>query len=266
MGALSIKEQFGQRNADRTHERGVIESDRSHGLGQFNARTSRMNAEKKAPGFGLTVGPDGTIQFTQGIGPGELTSKTKGGLEDEAIESIKGLDRLKAAGETFDREFLTLGGKVSAAITAGKEKLGFETSDADREKLTRYTEFKRAALANLNEYINRITGAAVGADEAPRLIAAMPSAGQGLFDGDSPTEFKAKYNAVVKDLERAAARSIYARRNGISYESIPLARMDSIMKDRAAQLRDLVKAEDPTRSKEEIDAEARRRFRAEFGG
>lgn len=63
-------------------------------------------------------------------------------------------------------------------------------------------------MQNLNQTIKDLTGAAMGVQEADRIIASLPNAGTDIFGGDSPTEFEAKLNNAVKQTKYALARKI----------------------------------------------------------
>jgi hypothetical protein len=91
-------------------------------------------------------------------------------------------------------------------------------------------------LQNLNQTIKDLTGAAMGVQEADRIIASLPNAGADIFGGDSPTEFEAKLNNAVKQTKYALARKNYALKKGLNWESTPLDSMPSIINKRGKEI------------------------------
>lgn len=261
---LGPKGMMEQANTDRSFEAGRTDAANAQKLGWYNADTSRMNANKKQPGMSLTL-PDGTV-FTQGIAPGDMTPKTKGALESQALEATDGLSRLEEVGRTFEDEFQTTSGRARALWARTKDIAGFEPEGEEKAYLERFSQFKSAALDNINRYIKEITGAAMSQAEAERITRSLPNPGTGLFDGDSPTEFKAKYDQAVTTLKRAKARAIYARNNGITNPmEIPLDRMQEIVGLRGKQIEDEIKAVNPTIGQDELRRQVMDKLNKEFG-
>ena len=294
----------GVMESDRGYNRGVLESDRSHNndtarLNIQRATARRAAANANAPntnigkliaardrlppghpnraafdaaitkatqstGMSITTADGTTIQT--GVPAGQMHRSTQKAVEGNILEADETLARLKGIGETFEEEYLTTRGRAKALIASGKDRLGVDLSVEDEAYLREFSQFKASAIANVNRTIQDLTGAAMGVQEAKRIISELPNPGSGLLDGDSPTQFKAKYDRVVRDVERARARAIYARNRGIGFESIPLGNMDSIMAERAKNLKEEVRQENPSASPNDITKEAKRRFRAEFGG
>ena len=91
-------------------------------------------------------------------------------------------------------------------------------------------------MQNLNQTIKDITGAAMGVQEAERIIATLPNAGADIFSGDSPTEFEAKLNNAITQTKYALARKQYSLRKGLNWENTPLDKMPSIINSRGAEI------------------------------
>lgn len=218
----------------------------------------------QSTGMSITTADGTTIQT--GVPAGAMHRSTQKTVEGNILEADETLARLKGIGETFEEEYLTTRGRAKALFASGKDRLGIDLSEEDEAYLREFSQFKASAIANVNRTIQDLTGAAMGVQEAKRIISELPNPGSGLLDGDSPTQFKAKYDRVVRDVERARARAIYARNRGIGFETIPLGNMDSIMAERAKNLKEEVRQENPSASPSDITKEAKRRFRAEFGG
>ena len=206
---------------------------------QWNQETNSwqpVGGSKAEGGTSLKVNPDGTIEFTQGgarINPGaELSKPTQNKVEEKALTSSEGLARLNSIQKSFRPEFMEIGTRFNQAWNAKLEKLGQPLSPEDQKSLTEYTTFSRNALSNLNDYIKEITGAALSEMEAKRIMAAAPNPGQGIFDGDSPTQFKAKMDAAINELTLANARSIYAAKVGINALDVSLTSMRDVVNKR----------------------------------
>ena len=123
----------------------------------------------------------------------------------------------------------------------------------------------------MNEYIKSITGAAMSEPEAQRILRGMPNPGQGLFDGDSPTEFKAKLDDAMKQTRLALARYEYIKRNGIGLTDragnavIPLERMPEIMNQRGRALEEQLRKANPRVTPQELQNSVRGILAKEFG-
>ncbi len=150
--------------------------------------------------------------------PGDFTKKTAGEIEKKLIDAQEGLARLKSIRDKLNPKFLQFPAKLKSALLAQKEKLGFAISDEDKKSLSEFAKFKRNAASNLNRYIKEITGAQMSEKETVRLTRAVPNAGVGLFDGDSPTVFKAKMDEAIANIEASARRFHHLRENGFISE------------------------------------------------
>ncbi|GAF75672.1 unnamed protein product, partial [marine sediment metagenome] len=70
--------------------------------------------------------------------------------------------------------------------------------------------------SNLNEYIKRVTGAAVTKSEVPRLYAAIPN------PEDSPTQFMDKLEKTQRNIQRVLIRRELAEDLGMEWSKISL--------------------------------------------
>jgi len=209
----------------------------------------------------------------QNYPPGALVpgKTTQGKIEEELRGTGARLSRLTQINSMFKPEFLNIQKRLSGSWSAIKEKLGGNLDPKDKQFLSEFSQFKQSAIEQLNQYINEITGAAVGATEAPRLISAMPNPGSGAFDGDSPTEFKTKLDSVMKQVKMAEARQVYALRNGLSLFDgkgnplITLERMPQIMNERGKAIEKEVRAKYPQLGPKDVQARVARQLGGEFG-
>jgi hypothetical protein len=157
--------------------------------------------------------------------------------------------------------------KLGFNLTAFKEKWEIgQVSEEEKQKLSEYTSFKRDSISSLNNYIKDITGAAMSVQEAERLIKGMPNPGMGMFDGDSPTEFKSKMNSVLGNLDRVIARSQYVLKHGLKdVKSIPLDSMGSIIDKRGEEIENEFKRLYPDKSESEVQSMTAGELSKEFG-
>lgn len=210
-----------------------------------------------------TKGPKApSVQISGPLLPGkEASNKVDTGL----LESGGRMARLTRIEQAFKPEFLTIEKKAGATWASIKEKAGVGLDKKERSDLEAFSRFKQEALANLNDYIKEITGAALSEMEAKRIMAAAPNPGQGLFDGDSPTEFKAKLDNTMRQVRMAEARYAYIKRRGFSINDVPLESMPAIMRQRDQELEQEVSTRFPNMNKKERDNLIKQQLAREFG-
>ena len=151
-------------------------------------------------GSGMGMGPAATNQYQQTL-----------------LGQSNQLARLSQIENSFRPEFLTFENKFGAWGAALAEKINPELlDDADRQALTDFTAFKRDSFENLNQTIKEMSGQAITAQEGVRLQRQIPSPGEGIFDGDSPTQFRAKLLATIQLMRHAMMRANYASKHGLS--------------------------------------------------
>lgn len=245
---LKMQDRPLQEYADPTSPTGTRLGTRPEALGKPGKPPSSMK---------LRVGKDGSVEFSQGPG-GDMGTKAQNTLEEKVINAQEGLSRLADISAKFKPDYQTIDTRFGAAWTALKEKWGSvklpviggvpflsdEIKPEDQELLREFTQYKRSGMDNLSRYIKEITGAQASIQEMDRITRGMPNPGEGVFDGDSPTEFKAKMDDTIMSLKLAQARASYARSNGLPAdperlaERISLPEMKEIMKKRAKQISD----------------------------
>ena len=181
-------------------------------------------------------------QLIKDLEQGNLGKEGRNEVDKKALATGEGLARLMAVKGGFKPEYLTIENRLGYAWNAAKEKyLGGRATLSPQQKaeLEAFTGFKADAIDNLNQYIKDITGAAMTDSEAKRIMAGMPNVGSGLFDGDSPTEFKSKLDAAVNRLKVAHARWTFAQKTGKPWTSIGLHEMGGIIQKRTDELQGL---------------------------
>lgn len=222
--------------------------------------------------------PEGGVSFTTTALPGQkgtLTPSIKTKAQQGILDTSAGIQRLDEIAGSLKPEFLELGTKWDNFKTRWKEKLSIPTSGAEREQLEDFASFRRDAIDNINRYIKEITGAQMSEREADRLRKATPDPGEGLLDGDSPTEFISKWKSAMKSLKLSQARYTYLLKNGMSDSAIKgmakndtlpgINKIEEIIKKRNKELESQIKKSNPNMSKADINQQIMQILRQEFG-
>jgi hypothetical protein len=224
--------------------------------------TAIANASKNAGG-GVNV----SVQT--GMPPLGKAGQTK--IDEGLLDTTKGVMTLSGIEGMFRPEFQQLAPRAGAMWASWKDKAGVELDPTERKFLTDFSAYKRNSINAMNEYIKSITGAAMSEAEAQRILKGMPSPGQGLLDGDSPTEFKSKLDDAMKQTKMALARYEYIKRNGIALTDnggnavVPLERMPQIMNDRGKALEAQFKKANPSMQDADVQNRVRAVLAKEFG-
>lgn len=188
-------------------------------VGQEAERRGNTKAEKGAPKV-----------FT-----GDLSKPTVSQVEQGVLSDAAAVTRLNNIQFSYKPEYQNIKFRTGQAWNTLRDKFG-TLPDTEKRQLTEYSQYKQNALQNLNQTIKDITGAAMGVQEADRIIASLPNAGTDIFSGDSPTEFEAKLNNAVKQTKYALARKNYALKSGLKWENTSLDSMPSIINNRGAAI------------------------------
>jgi hypothetical protein len=160
-----------------------------------------------------------------------MTKKTKGMVEEKLFNAQENLARLNEITEMYKPEFLEIKTKTKALgtkwqeigkgtpIEKGLNLLFGKATEKDKELFSEYSSFKRSSINNINLYIKEITGAQMSEKEADRIRLGMPDPGEGLFDGDAPTQFESKLESSMQSLRLSQARYIMYLKKGNLTES-----------------------------------------------
>ena len=212
------------------------------------------------PGVNVSVNPNISLGK-------EASNKVDTGL----LDTTQGLMKLSAIEGQFKPEYQQFGPRLSAGWASIREKMGANINPQDKQFLAEFSAYKRNAVNAMNEYIKSITGAAMSEAEAQRILRGMPNPGQGVFDGDSPTEFKAKLDDAMRQTKLSLARYEYIKRNGIALTDsngnsvVPLERMPEIMNSRGKALEDQIKKANPNADPTSIQNSVKGILAKEFG-
>jgi hypothetical protein len=193
--------------------------------------------------------------------PNQFSKETKKNLEQEILVTSDAVVRLNDISRSFRPEYQTIQRQFGQTWNTLKDKVG-ALNPKDQASLTEFTRYRQNSLQNLNLTIKAITGAAMSDAEAGRIMASLPNAGTNAWDGDSPTQFKAKLDNTIQQTKYALARKQYALKNGRNWETIPLDSIPDIVRQRGKEIAKQYKL-DPSKAADlnTID----RQLAAEFG-
>ena len=121
-----------------------------------------------------------------------MTNAVKTDIQTNIVQAREQIANVTGMIDKLDPEFLTYKGRTKAWALDKAEQMGKTLSPDQAEFVTNFDAFARRAQDGLNQYINKITGAAIGKDEEPRLRAAMPN----IEDG--PTKFMASARDLIE--------------------------------------------------------------------
>lgn len=208
-------------------------------------------------------------QSVQATSPGDLFgSKTvRGQIEGKKLDAINALARVNQIEAGFEPSFLEFGSAIDFSALRIKEKAGGELTPEQSDFVNRFSSFKRDAIGNINATLNELSGAAVSPQEEKRLRGQLPDPGQGIFDGDSPTQFASKMRGLSKDLRRAIVRFNFATRRGENPldTGIELADVDALIDRRGAEIKTELKKQNPNLSDSVLRQAVLDQLRREFG-
>lgn len=214
-----------------------------------------QTALKKAGAGSTVVYPPGALV------PDKGTAKD---VQQALLQTSARLSLYNQIDSQFKPEYLQPTFRAGQSWSAVKEKAGSNLSPQDKQVLADFSQFKQNSVNNLSQTIKDLTGASMGVEEAKRIEAGMPSVGSGLFDGDSPTEFKSKLDNVTKQLRNVEARNAYVLRNGLSFKDVSLDSVPSLINKRASELAKEYKVDLKKASPTQLSA-IKRQLSVEFG-
>jgi hypothetical protein len=196
-----------------------------------------------------------------------MEAGTRRQIEEQIVGNQDALSRLTGISASFNPDFQTYGARWSNMWSSLRERSGAQLSQQERARLTEYTRARAAALENLNRTIQETTGAAMGVEEARRIIATMPNPGTGLFDGDSPTEFRAKLERATEMTRNALVRRHYALTRGLNptQTGIELHEIPRLYERRAREIEREIQQGSPGIDREQLRGQVRVQLRQEFG-
>lgn len=147
-----------------------------------------------------------------------VTSGTAKKIETDLLDLQTARDDLQDIKEIYDPKMQTFGTRSEAFILSLLEKGGVGLTPEQAKLVGDVAEYKQSAWDAANRYIKYLTGAQMSEAEAKRIMKSFPDPRLGLTEGDSPTQFKRKLDAVMKDVEDTIARNQYVLRKGFTVE------------------------------------------------
>lgn len=157
-------------------------------------------------------------QITGGAKDVGIQSGTAKKIELDLVDLDRAREDLLDIKDVYDPSMQTFATRSEAYILSVLEKGGVNLT-AEQEKLVGdVAEYKQQAWDAANRYIKYLTGAQMSEAEARRIMKSFPDPRLGLFEGDSPSEFKRKLDAVLKNVEDTIARNQYVLRKGFTVE------------------------------------------------
>ena len=207
---------------------------------------------------------DKTPSTSVTVNTGELSKGTNGKVEEGVLSSAEAVGRLNNIYSSYKPEYLNIPFRLKQEWSGLASKFK-DIPETDKRILAGYSTFKQNALQNLNKTIKDLTGAAMGVQEADRIIASLPNAGTTVFGGDSPQEFESKLDNAIQQTKYALARQNYALKQGISkdaWEKIDLSDMPTIVEKRADEI---AKAYKLNKNNPKDRQTIKRQVAAEFG-
>lgn len=251
------------------------------GPDMINTPFGRMTREKaRRMGGALMMDPQyataGKALFDQATAPNNsaLEKPTVNAIQEKQLNATESWSRLRAIEQSFKPEYqeieTRIGNKWNELVDSFSSTRKSLTPEQTAQ-LAEFSAYRAEALNNLNQYVKEITGAAMTNAEADRIMKAMPNPGDGVFNGDSPTVFKAKLDAAMRSSKMALARYQYLSKNGFSggvedmAKALPLERMGAVIQGRTNELLKETLSQNPGLTQQDVLPLVRQRLRAEFG-
>lgn len=205
---------------------------------------------------------------------GKLTTGTKTKLE----ETLSGLVNMRGnlaqvAGE-FKPEYLQISNQAQQWWNSVRDKTGIEKlklSPDEQAKLTDFAQFRSKSIGVLNARLKELSGAAVTESEYKRIAAELPNPGTGITDGDSPTQFKAKMDSVLRMANLAIARTHYLVKNGFAgsvdeaERQMPIDAVPQKMNDVGNQILKDLRIKNPGVPDDKLIPQAKQEVAKQFG-
>lgn len=218
-------------------------------------------------GFALALAGKGDAGklLTDAANTDKLGKTAQGEVEKDIVGLTNTIGRLDSISKRFDPKFLQIPERAGMAWAGLQDKFGSLKPETKAE-LGRYTKFRQGAVQNAALYVKYLSGVAVAEAEFNRIMKTLPNAGTGIFDGDSPTEFKAKMDETITQSKMAMARAKYLRTQGFRGKpweaGIALDDMGDIIRQRGAELQQQLQGRLPP---ERMQTTVRQKLKQEFG-
>lgn len=175
-----------------------------------------------------------------------LQKETIKKIDENQMDTVELLSNLTSIKNSYKPEYLQWKTQLDALGTWAKRKAGIAISDDEKEAYQGYVNFKKNTVSNLNDFIRKMTGAAMSNAEADRLKAEVPT------ENDDDLAFETKLDSSLEKSLLAAHRYHYFRVSGIPYDMdkiskvMPLSNMKNFMNAQAKQIQEKLLQQNPT--------------------
>jgi hypothetical protein len=234
---------------------------------------TRERAERLGMGLALAGKGDAGKMLTDSIQRGAIDKEGRNKLDKDLIDTSQRYHRLQAIASSFKPQYLEIPFRAKMWGNALKAKFG-SLPQNEQGELYKYATFRRDAAQELNELVRERSGGAVTPQEFQRQGVEVPNAGNGIFDGDDPVTFQAKFDRAYEVVALGMARNAYlrkadARNAGATTAELarmmPVERFRAQVNQRAKQLEGQVRQQNPGLPKQIVDQEVDRLVKQEFG-
>lgn len=204
------------------------------------------------------------------VNRGALGKEARSEVDKKEVNTTMALGRLSEIANSYDPKHLTAKEQLKQTGLSWKGWLTGPLPPEQAAQRAEHVQFKRGVVDNLNRHIQEMTGAAMGVDEAKRLMAAMPNM------QDDPDEFKAKLDDVRRSSALTIARYRLLREKGFqgqpwkgtaddAAKAIPIDKMQNIIRDQAKGVYQRIKQVSPGASHDQIMQQVKQVITAQFG-
>ncbi len=232
-------------------------------------------SEVRRLGLGLALSGKGDAgrMLAESADTTKLGKEARNEIDKGELKATEALARMKEIRRQFKPEFLTYEEQAKQYGISWLDKFDVTRSGLSPEQIQKhveYTTFRQETVANLNKYINEMTGAAMGIEEAKRLAKAVPTM------DDNPTAFQAKADTILRQSQLAIARMRYLRSNGFNGQpwagtaedaarDLPIEKFQSDVREAAKATIQQLRSAHPNAPADQINGAARAIVRKRFG-
>lgn len=216
----------------------------------------------------------------------QFNAPAQNNIETKILNAEEHYSRLKDIKSQFDPQFLTFSGVAKGAWLKFRDKLSTgQLNPEEATYLQKFSQFRQSSARNINAYIKEITGAQMSEAEAARIRLGEADAGEGFFDGDSPSQFKAKLDNSLRLIQLSRMRYHYLRSGGFNGTMMSPEDIARIMSDKTGRLKvpitlpqmrqiynrrhgenmRILKQQNPRASQQSLDQQAIMQTNREFG-
>lgn len=225
----------------------------------------RDNARRLGFALGMAGKGDAGKMLMDATNVDAMGKEARNRVDKLELDTTERLARLNDITNTYQSKFLTLPEQVKQGVLSWKGYLGAKLPPEQDQSRREFVTFQQDTLNNLNRYIQEITGAAMGVQEAARITKSMPNM------NDDPAAFEAKLANTKREAAVAIARQRYLRSKGFTgdaeaaAQTLPIERMQGIIRGRGQEVLKQIRAENPRIPDAEANAQAKQVIKAEFG-